>query len=310
MVQGLSIEKFLVRSVDVSRKELSWEIRSGVGRYDSSVDPYDFTFQILRSESPEGPFETITQPFEDKYLFVDARIPAGDKYRQIWYRIRVTHKSTGETEDTTSKTHEAEPDLTASYIRTMEQTLFTQVTGRQCWLLKKRTFGPRCPSCWDSVSQKRTRAHCIDCFNQGYLRGFHDPIEVWAQIDPPGKAKKNNAQQIDDEVITTGRMTFYPNVSPGDILVESENKRWRIVLVSLSERLRAPIKQEIQHMRQIQDTDIEYQIPINLTRALRDIQPSPSRMFSLPADIFSAVDERTPNIFANYDTYPASAKEE
>ncbi len=310
MIHGLTIDKFRVRSVDVDRKELTWEICSGTGSYDSSVDPYDFTFQILRSESPEGPFEIITETFEDRYLFVDSRVPAGAKYRQLWYRIRVTHKASGDVEDTESATHEADPDLVAGYIRKMEQTLFTQVTARKCWLLKARTFGPRCPSCWDRTTQKRTRSQCIDCFNRGFLRGYHDPIEVWVQIDPPGKSKKNNAQQIDNEVYTSARLSFYPNVSPDDVIIEAENKRWRVILVSLSERLRAPVKQEITQMRQIQDTDIEYRIPINLTRALRDIQPSPPRMFNLPADVFSTIDERTPNIFANYDTYPSNAKEE
>ena len=304
MIQGLKIDKLRVRSLDVGRKEVTWETS------DSSADPRDFTFQIFRSESPEGPFESITETFEDRYIFVDARIPGGDKYRQLWYRIRVTHKASAETEDTPSTTHEAEPDLVANYIRRSEQTLFTQVTGRKCWLLKRRTFGPRCPSCFDTVTQKRTRAGCHDCFDTSYLRGYLDPIEVWVQIDPPAKTAKNNAQQTDHEVHTTGRLTFYPNVSPKDIIVETENKRWRVNVITLSERLRAPIKQELADMIQIQSTDIEYQIPINITRALKDIQPSPPRMFVLASDLHSAIDERTPNVFANYDTYPSNPRED
>lgn len=304
MIQGLQLDKLRVRSLDVDRKEVTWETT------DSSADPRDFTFQVFRSESPEGPFAAITAPFEDRYIFADARIPGGNKYRQLWYRIRVTHKASAETEDVGPATHVADPDLVANYIRRSEQTLFTQVTGRKCWLLKRRTFGPRCPSCFDTVTQKRTRAGCIDCFDTGYLRGYMDPIEVWVQIDPPAKSMKSNAQMIDHEVHTTGRMTFYPNLSPQDILVEIENIRWRVTAITLSERLRAPIKQEIADMIQIQSTDIEYQIPINITRALKDIQPSPPRMFVLAADLFSAIDERTPNVFANYDTYPSNAPEE
>ena len=201
-----------------------------MGRYDSSVDPRDFTFQILRSESPEGPFETRTETFEDRYIFVDSFIPAGDKYRQLWYKLRVTHKASTDVKDFGPVAHEADPDLVADYIRRNEQTVFTQATARKCWLLKKRTFGPRCPSCWDHTTQKRTRSNCIDCFNQGYLRGFHDPIEVWVQIDPASKGKKNNAQQIDHEKFTTARLTFYPNVVPGDVVVEAENRRWRCLL--------------------------------------------------------------------------------
>jgi hypothetical protein len=299
MIQGLHIERLLVRSLEIERKEVTWETTN------TSADPLDFTFQVLRSESPEGPFEAVSPIFEDRYLFVDSRIPAGDKFRQLWYRLRVTHKTSGETKETGSVTHEAEPDLVAQFIRRSEQTLFTQIVGRQCWLLKRRSFGPRCPSCWDRTTQKRTRAQCLDCFNTGFLRGYHDPVEVWVQIDPPGKSVKNNAQQIDHEVFSSARMTFYPNLNPHDVLVEAENKRWRVVTVQLSERLRAPIKQEFQ-LRQIQDTDIEYRLPINVQRALRDIQPSPSRMFTNPADLASAIDERVPNLFDNYPSYPVS----
>lgn len=309
MVRGLSIERLSVRSLDVDRKELSWEIQSGVGRYDSSVDPRDFTFQIYRSESPEGPFAPISGVFEDQYLFVDSRIPSGHRFRQLWYRIQVTHKASSDSAMSAAVTHEAEADLVAKFIRRSEQTLFTQVIGRSCWLLKRRTFGPRCPSCWDEMAGKRSRSNCRDCFDTGFLRGYHDPIQVWVQVDPESKAEKLNAQMVDHEQYTTARLTFYPNVNPKDVLVEAENVRWRVVTVQRSERLRAPIKQELQ-LRRIQETDMEYGFPINLDRALKDIQPSPARMFTMPADVFSAIDEQTPNVFANYDTYPTGAKEE
>lgn len=299
----LPVQRLLVRSLDVERREVTWEVS------DTQEDARDYTFQIYRSESPEGPFEPVTDLFEDRYIFVDWRIPTGDKFRQLWYKLRVTHKATAKVVDHGPETNQAEPDLVASYIRKSEQTLFTQVTGRLCWLFKRRTFGARCRSCWDPQTDKRTRSGCLDCFNTGFLRGYHDPIEVWVQIDPETKSKQNNAQQIDQQLMTSGRMTFYPNVNPSDVLVEAENKRWRINKVTLTERLRAPIRQELV-MNRIQETDIEYRIPINLDSVLRDIQPSPPRMFTNPTDLQSAIDRRIPNVFANYPTYPGNAKEE
>lgn len=294
----LALEKLRVRSLDVDRIEVTWELGQ------TYEDPRDYSIQISRSESPAGPFDPITAAFEDRYIFVDARIPQGDKFRQLWYRLRVTHKASSTYVDYGPATLEAEPDLVASYIRRSEMTLFTQAIGRLCWLFKRRTFGPRCPSCYDRTTGKKLRANCPSCFGTSFLRGFHDPMEVWIQIDPPAKAQQNQPQQAAQHVSTRARMSFYPNVVPGDVVVEAENKRWVTLTVEQSERLRAPIQQTLT-MKQIEPTDIEYALPINLDRALRDIQPSPPRMFSNPMTLQAEIDERTPNVFANYETYPA-----
>jgi hypothetical protein len=302
----LPIERLRVRSLDVDSNEVTWGIAGS-----SMEDALDYTFQVFRSESPEGPFEPITQTFEDRYIFVDRRLPAGDKFRQIWYRLRVTKKG-GQTpvfEDFGPVCRQAEPDLVANYIRRMELTLFTQATARLCWLFKRRTFGARCPSCWDPVSGKKARANCLTCYQTGFLRGYLNPIEVWIQIDPAAKAQQNQGQQAAQHTATTARTSFYPNIVPGDVIVEAENKRWRVDKVTQSERLRTPIKQELV-LLQINDTDIEYKLPINLDEALRDIQPSPPRMFTNPTDIQSSIDERTPDVFANYRTYPRGPLEE
>lgn len=303
MANSLPIDRLRCRSLDVDRKEITWEVN------DTQEDALDYTFQILRSESPEGPFDPITQTFEDRYIFVDARIPAGDKFRVLWYKLRVTHKASGVVRDYGAVAQESDVALDAAFIRRSEMTLLTQVIGRACWFFKRRTFGTRCPSCWDQTSHKRTRARCLDCYDTSYLRGYLDPIEIWVQIDPSAKSQQNNTQQIAQFVATSARTSFYPNISPDDVLVEAENKRWRILTVTNSERLRATIKQELT-MRQIETTDVEYKLPINLTRALKDIQPSPGRMFTNPTDLQDAIDERVPNIFANYPTYPTDAGEE
>ena len=293
----LHIQKLRVRSLDVAQMEVTWETD------DASVDVLDYTFQVLRSESSEGPFEPITQEFEDRYIFVDRRVPSSLRYRQLWYKLRVKRKSTSETSDFGPETQQAEPDLIAQTIRRLEQTAFTQVIGRCCWLFPRRTFGARCSSCWDSGLSARKRSNCLECYDTSFLRGFLNPIEVWVQIDPAAKATQLQPYQKGQEQLTAARMTFYPVVKPGDVITEAENLRWRVVGVSTTERLRATIKQELQ-LRAIMPSDIENRLPINLVEPLKDIQPSPGRMFTNPQNLENSVEERTPNIFANYPTLP------
>lgn len=288
----LAITNLKARSLDVDRKEVTWEIS------DTQEDVHDFSFRVFRSESPEGPWLPVSEPFEDRYIFVDSRVPVGDKYRQLWYQLRCTHKASSSVETFGPAVHEPDPDLVAQYIRRHELTVLTQVTGRQVWLFKKRTFGQRCSSCFDAETHKTIRSNCPDCFNTGFLRGYMDPIEMWMQIDP--ESEKQEGQ-------TTGRTSFYPVVRPGDLIVEAENKRWKVVGVLISERLRAPVKQDMS-LDPISDSDIEYRLPVNISEALRDIQPSPGRMFTLPHDLNSALDERTPNVFANYLTDPTDPR--
>lgn len=304
LADNLEVTRFVVRSLDVRRRELSWEIT------DTYADPRDFTLQVLRSESPEGPFDPVSPVFEDRYLFVDADIPIGDFDRALWYKLRVVHKATQTTTDTDVATLAPEADRVAQYIRRVQMTGLTQVFGRQVWLFKKRTFGMRCPSCYDRDTGQKTRSNCIACFDTGYLRGYLDPIEVWMQIDPTPKNHEVRDMQTAQINVATARMGFYPNVSPGDVIVEAENLRWRVMPgVQQSERLRAVVHQEMT-LRQIQEADIEFRLPINLDKALRDIQPSPGRMFTMPTDLNSTIDERTPNVFAYYpEVYPTRLEE-
>lgn len=302
MPVALKIERPRVRSLDTTVMEVTWETDS------SSVDVLDYTFQVLRSESGEGPFEPITQEFEDRYIFVDRRVPNSDIFRQLWYKIRVRHKASNDTIDVGPLTREPPPDLVAQTIRRNEQTLFTQAIGRMCWLFPKRTFGTRCTNCWDPRLSAKKRANCVSCYDTGFIRGFMNPIEVWVQIDPVAKAVQLQQMEKDAQQLTTARMTFYPVIKPGDVLVELENKRWRVVGVQTSERLRAIIKQELT-LRLIQPTDIEYKLPLRLSEALKDIQVSPSRMFTNPHNFNNTIDERTPNVFAYYPTVPSITEE-
>jgi len=297
VVAGLPVEKLMVRSLDVESKEITWELGYG------QADPLDYTLEVLRAESPEGPYDVVSPPFRDRYIFVDRRIPIGDKYVTLWYKLRCTKVGASSFVDFGPAAQQPEPDLIAQSIRRLELTYFTQLVGRACWLFKKRVFGPRCRTCFDFTLQKRTVDRCLDCFGTGVLRGYHNPIEIWAQIDPSTKAQQNNAQQIAQFVTSRARTSFYPNIQPGDLLVEAENKRWRVQNLETSERLRVTIKQEFT-MRQLEERDIEFKLPIKLDRALRDIQPSPVRMFENATDLDSAIENRTSDVFDSFMTYP------
>lgn len=291
----LSVKDLKVRSLDIDFHEVSWTIES------TSEDILDYTFQVLRSEGPEGPFDDLSPEMEDRFLFVDNKVKPGHKYRQYHYKIRIKHKASGDTKEFGPNSKEPEADLIALELRKHMNLLFREFAGRRCWILPIRTFGQRC-ECWNDVLQKKTKSGCRTCFDTGFVRGYMHPIESWMQVDPnPNNESQTNVGPMQQNN-STARLGFFPPLKPRDVIVEPENKRWRIVQVNQTEQLRAAVHQELQ-IHEIPRTDMEYAVPLNLDQALKDVFFSPARNFTNPQTLENFENEEIPTI---YNLYPGS----
>lgn len=294
----ISIEKLRVRSLDTDFHEVSWELAS------TTEDIFDYTFQLFRSEGPEGPYDSLSPEFEDQYIFIDNSIRRAHAYRKLFYRLHVKHKASGDIKEFGPVSQEADPDLITTEIRKHMNILFREFAGRRCWVLPVRTFGQRCSACWNPTLQKRRISGCPTCFDTGFTRGYMRAIEAWVQFDPNANSEQNNATGPTQQSNTTARLGYYPPLKPRDIIIEGENRRWRVVSITTTEQLRAPLHQECS-VHEIPKTDIEYSIHLDLGTALKDLWLSPSRNFSNPQNLESFKDEEIPDIFSIYpSTYP------
>lgn len=290
---GLVVKNLKVRSLDLDFHEVSWEIG------DTHADVLDYNFQVLKSESPSGPFEPLGGPFEDRYLVLDTDIRVGHRWRKYFYKVLVTHKRLGTTSESDPVAHDADPDLITLELRRHMQLLMQEFAGRMCWVLPRRTFGQRC-SCYSPTLNKQTRSNCPTCFDVGFVRGYLSPIETWMQIDPSPKTEQVASVGKMQQSNTTARLGYYPPLKPGDLIIEAENRRWKIVQVNQTEKGRAALHQEIS-MHEIPLRDVEFRIPLELDKALRDLWLSPARNFSNPQTLQSFEDESIPHIFSLYD---------
>lgn len=288
----LIVRRLLVRSLDTDFHEVSWELEN------TSEDVLDYSFQVLRSESPEGPYTPLAIAFQDHYTFIDNTIILGNRWRQYFYVLRITNKLTAETFDTPPASRAPDPDLIARELRSHMLLLFREFAGRRCWILPARTFGQRC-SCWNKTLNQSKRSGCELCFDTGFVRGYLSPIETWVQFDPSAKSEQQTSIGAQQQVNTTARLPYYPPLKPRDIIVEPENRRWRVVQVNQTEQLRAAVHQEVQ-LHEIPPKDIEFSIPLNLDTELRELSLSPVRNFTNPQNLDSYLDEEVPNIFALY----------
>jgi hypothetical protein len=284
---NIEFKKLLVRSFSLDVLEFTWEIT------DSTLDPHDFNWYVERSESPEGPWDPIAGPFSDRYIFLDGRVNLLDRWRQLYYRLKSESKSdTTEVAYSTSVSQGPEPDLIAREIQLLEQTVWREFTGRKCWVFPVRTFGRYCPSCMDvgiGGTYRKLRSNCLICYDTQWAGGYLDPMEIYIQFDPSPVASQQIGTGETQQSNTTARLGNFPLLKPRDIIVESENRRWRVVQVASTQRLRSVVHQEIT-LHEIVKGDTEFALKVDVG-TLRDLEPSPPRNFSNPQNLEAAEDE-------------------
>jgi hypothetical protein len=276
----LPVRDLRVRSLDLGTLEISWALG------ETTEDPFDYRLEILRSESPEGPFERLGEACGDAASLLDDRVAVAHRWRTYFYRVRATRLRDGKSEDFGPVAKEPEADLIAMELRRHMNLLLREFTGRRAWLLPVRTSGPRC-TCWNPALSQRRRSGCATCFDTGYLRGYLAPIETWVQVDPSPKADHVLPTGPVQPVNTSARLGYYPSVKPRDLLVEGENRRWKVVEVRAVEHVRAAVYQEVL-LHEVPPKDVEFAVPLQMETALRNLWLSPSRNFTAPARLGAA----------------------
>lgn len=253
------VRNIRVRSLDTGRLYISWEIGN------TFEDVLDYDFRIQRSESPEGPWDTLTETFVDKYQFVDNRVDVMTrKHRQWFYRIEAVNRRTSESALFGPSHRSPRPDLIAIEQRRQAALMLRTVMGRRAWLFPVRTFGQQCTSCYDPVTHQRAGAQCRECYGTTFSRGYMDPIEVWVQFEPtPKTSVTTDSERTEETPIARAHVAYYPEVKPNDLLVEAENRRWEVASVEAPERLRAPVRQDLT-LTELNAGDPAFDVPLDV----------------------------------------------
>jgi hypothetical protein len=260
----ITLDNVKVNCRDLDYLSITWQVARTV------EDLLSYTFQISRSEATEGPYEPITAEFSDRYEFRDYIAPRKHEWRLFHYKIKIKNVETGETFEYGPVTANARPPLDALEIMRLEEVLFREFVGRPCLLVPIRTFGQTCPQCYDSVTGRVTLSNCPMCYTTGYTGGYLNPTVIYLQIDPSARMQQSNPPMTQQHSMTTGRCSAATYIKPKDIVLEEGGRRWRVSAVSVTERLRFPVRQELQ-LTAIPIGDVEYGLDI----AWPDVPTSP-----------------------------------
>jgi hypothetical protein len=290
----IQVRKLRVRTLSVEHNEISWELA------ETTSDVLDYTFQVLRSEGAEGPYEPVSEEFTDRYLFVDNAIMSLHRWRTLYYKVRVRCRQSDKFWDYGPASAEQEEDLVAREIRSHISLLMREFIGERCWVLPVRTFGQRCPDCWVDTLKKKKRSGCRTCWDTSFIRGYMHPIESWISLDPNPKQDQFTGLGKLQQTDTTARMTYYPPTKPGDLIIfGATNTRYKVTQTSLTRHVGTPVHQELQ-LHEVPQSTIEYHIPLELCDALENIFLKPARNFTNPQQLEALDDEVTNEVFMLY----------
>ena len=254
----LRLTKFYCRSFDLDSLTVWWEIDDIINQTD---DIYAYEFTLSKSESPAGPYDVVFGPFMNIFSFRDSIHPENHKNRTIYYKLLVKDKRNQESREYGPTAQIPEPNLEALEMIRLEDVLFRGFIGRKWYVFPRKTFGARC-HCFNKIMQRIEIGNCKDCYRTGYLSGYNTPIAFYAQRDPNGR-QLQKTPSIDHTVnLAQFRTISYPVISPGDILIDSENHRWVAIVSTPTQRLGYDIHQEVT-IKELLKGSIEYLLPIN-----------------------------------------------
>jgi len=168
----------------------------------------------------------------------------------------------------------------AAEVQRREALYFKEFVGRRTLLYPRRTFGQRC-HCWDEVLGQSERSRCLECYATGFAKGYLNPIIMYIQIEPSTKSVQMMPDATNQQALCKARTIAYPRINPRDVIIEAENRRWRVFQAGMTERLRATVHQELQ-LTEIVPGDIEYELPVDSSDLENAASPKNfTRRFSL-----------------------------
>lgn len=200
--------------------------------------------EVQRAGGPNGPWSTlgVVDP-NSVFMFRDAVAPQKPDKAGLYYRLVGKDRQTAAVITTSdARTDSRIVPLYAQEIKRQVRILLRGVNqhpgfvGNACTIYKERRFGARCRSCRDASTGRVTISNCEACAGTGYSgNGYFTPIDVWCRVDPEVKQLGFGPLMKTDDRNTRVMLLDVPILYPGDVIVEKNEKHWRVASVDPAE---------------------------------------------------------------------------
>lgn len=244
-MSGSPIESFRISPSYLGGFLYSWEVS---GDFDAPA-PWIFTVQL--GHTPEGPWEDISPALRNVVAW------HGPRGRFLYGKSDVLHfrvvirTSRGESASAPIQPYGdlcRRDFLLAREIMRREALRARVLSGVECDVYVRSTFGPRCPYCIDPVTGDVRDSNCSHCFGTGRYPAYFGPHRMAVSFSPDAAHSKSNSNDGTHETRTFEAMAVgSPLLKHGDVLVDTARDKRYVIGVAgiLSEVRRIPCLQRI-----------------------------------------------------------------
>ena len=214
---------------------------------DSGQLEADYKFFILWSQDPESGYQEVLDSMGDPIEVPPNQNFFTHEFRQYnfniqrYYKVKAVAQFGANDETISDYTYVGIfRDGPTNVIWRNELIRVKTYCGEPAHIIKRHTFGARCPECYDEYRGTRKYGHCPVCNGTTFLYGWYQPIpiQIDTDADPSKSVSNKNFEDIYDDRVF--RMTNYPLVRPGDLIVlDDNNKRLEVIGV---QRTKLPLR--------------------------------------------------------------------
>lgn len=262
----VTIDQVTVSSYDLTSLTVSWTFE------ETWEDLTSYTINVYRSHnepvySVSGGFTLIYSGISavDTAEYEDTTVSGYRSYKwSDFYYAVVPYYSPTTTSGAMSTPARLTtiPDPRAKEIIRREALAFkTRYGGKMFLVLKRKKTGTRCSACYDSIMMRRTKENCVTCYDTSWVGGYWDPIQVSGSMSAMPRQTAINTfgeWEPQDGFIRLGPT---PVLSPQDVIIDIQNRRWRVSDIRPLEKGQYIIQQQARLTR-IVNTDVINEYPI------------------------------------------------
>ena len=246
----MDIQSSSARVLSNSFMALSWKVVDPVPSYAG------VTVEVFRSQG-SGLGERIAELPGDADRFIDRDVPTW----RIWQRLRYTVRASSAEREADAAFAPGRPgDQMGLALADQLRNLLVAQMGLPCWHAPRKDFGDRCPDCYDETRGRKSQSHCVKCFDTSLVGGYGQPEMTHVSFRPSEEILEQAGIMEKGESQAVCWVANYPDLAPGDLLFETENRCWKVVKVQPFERLRTCFRQ-VALLDEVERDQVVYQFP-------------------------------------------------
>lgn len=243
---------------------LSWSAKAEAGKVRPRI-------RVVRSESRFGPYEPLTQwldPFTvTEFIDTTTRMKIG---RRWYYRLEIQDdNSTPQGPNAESRMYPAEDGVSDENREPEARMLATDSElryrndGEEVIYFPIRSHGARCTRCYDDRTGAQLTASCPACYGTSFAGGFMNPVKLFAMVEDVQAVDATNSPQGQSISMyrAKGRFPWYLDLKEGDVVVDEENRRWRVCRPQAIRKRRC-ITHWLCDLEMLSFDAVEYKLPV------------------------------------------------